>query len=205
MKNRSLIRSFCALSLGGLLMVGVLTGCSSNNGSGDAGQSQDSSSAQTEGQNSAGTAITPDSRVFQLMDQLTAKTTLEQANEIIGTEGELVTESDTAATYTWPVDDDTSIEGILMSSGGATFSADYPTKLVADRADFSNWSEIESLQKVGTLTYDQLVDLLGGVSGLKDEIRLGACTYQWYDADGGYLFAQVDDETGEISVVSGRF
>lgn len=206
-KIRGSVRHFVVLAMGALLMMGILAGCSSNDGGSadDQGQSSTSSSAQAEGQSSAGGAITPDSRVFQLLNQLTAQTTLEQANEIIGSEGELIAESDSASTYVWIIDDDTSIEGILMSGGSANYSADYPTKLVADRADFSKWDEIEAQQKAGSLTYDQLVELVGGVPGLKDEIRSGACTYQWYDADGGYLFAQVDDETGEISVVSGRF
>ena len=75
------------------------------------------------------------------------------------------------------------------------------------RSDFSRWSEIKpKLNSAEGLTYDQLVEYLGGVPGLR--VKVGAGTsddmYLWVNEDDGELRAYVDDE-GECTMLSGWF
>lgn len=183
-----------------LLLAGALFGCSSNSGSSSAA-TEGSADTQTQ---SEPQELTPDSPLFQTMSELTADMTIEQANEVIGSEGEMSSETDSSTLYVWDMGDECSIEGTFFTSGSARFDAEYPRKLVKDHADFSDWDNIKAQAEAGTLTYDQLVDMLGGVPGLLDSVRNGGYTYQWYNDDGGYLFAQTDEE-GEVSIVSGMF
>lgn len=183
-----------------LLLAGALFGCSSNSGSSSAA-TESSTDTQTQ---SEPQELTPDSPLFQTMSELSADMTVEQANEVIGSEGEMSSATDSSTLYVWDMGDECSIEGTFFTSGSARFDAEYPRKLVKDHADFSDWDNIKAQAEAGTLTYDQLVDMLGGVPGLLDSVRNGGYTYQWYNDDGGYLFAQTDEE-GEVSIVSGMF
>ena len=185
-----------------LLLAGALFGCSSNSDSGSAATDTESS-ADTQAQ-SEPQELTPDSELFQIMGELSPEMTLEEANEVIGSEGEVSTESDSSTVYVWDMGDECSIEGTFFTSGSARFDAEYPRKLVKDRANFGDWDNIKAQAEAGTLTYDQLVEMLGGVPGLMDSVRSGGYTYQWYNDDGGYLFAQTDED-GEVSIVSGMF
>lgn len=180
------------MALSAMLMVAMLAGC---------GSSSDGSA----GQEAKAGSLTDSSPLFQDMDELIGATTYEQANDIIGNEGELLSEDDSSSIYVWDMGDDCSIQASFFASGSVRYDANYPLNLIGQRTDFSHWDEIESRVDGDGLTYDELVDLLDGVPGLLDSIRDGAYTYMWYDADNGYISAQVGAQDGEVIIVSGRF
>lgn len=202
-----------ALCASALLSVGLLAGCSAPAGNAENNeQAAGAESGQAEPEQ-----LAPDSHLFQLVDQLASAITPEQANELIGFEGEKTDErqyrpdSEVFTDYVWDMGDDIVINGHYVTHPAmdrddyATYEADLPAELVRDRADFSRWSEIKpKLNSAEGLTYDQLVEYLGGVPGLK--VKVGAGTsddvYFWVNEDDGELRAYVDDE-GECTMLSG--
>ncbi len=204
-----------ALCASALLSVGLLAGCSAPAGNAENNeQAAGAESGQTEPEQ-----LAPDSHLFQLVDQLASAVTPEQANELIGFEGEKTDEwqdrpdSAVFTYYVWDMGDDIVVKGNYVTHPAtdyddyAKYEADFPAELVRDRADFSRWSEIKpKLNSAEGLTYDQLVEYLGGVPGLR--VKVGAGTsddmYLWVNEDDGELRAYVDDE-GECTMLSGWF
>lgn len=193
-----------------LTFVALMPGCASS-GEGD----------------SAGTATTEQTgvsndeldytEVSDLMGRLASADTVEQANALIGSEGEQQGEPDessisTTTTYRWELPGDIGIDGryTVYSEGyggdSATYSVSYWPSKVGDRADFSRWDEIKAaLRSDEGLSYDGMVELLGGVEGLRKQVSTkGETTYNWYNEDGNYLFTMVDSD-GMCGTTSGYF
>lgn len=194
--------ALCALLIAGCGM--AMAGCSqaSDNGQGD-GQGQSTQASET----AEPEELNADSHLFELMGQLASAKTVEEADQVIGAQGEERESTvEGLSSYYWDLGNDTGIEGTFFESGSSRYDASYPTEMVGPRADFSRWEEIKTkTQSADGITYDEIVELVGGVPGLKDTVSGDGVTYQWYDANGGYLFAQANSETGKCGTVSGRF
>lgn len=150
--------------------------------------------------------------VFQCLYKLDPTSTLEEMNDVVGRDAELAIEEDNLKIYKWALSEDTAIEarfatldaGTDEATSITTINIDYPENLVPHLADSSKWKEIQS--KMGDedgVTYDQFVELLGGVSGTIQERGQGSKKYQWYSSDGHYLSANFDDETGKCNFATG--
>ena len=141
-----------------------------------------------------------------LMGELSSATTLEEANELIGVSGEYVDEHvnayDSSVTYKWDLDDNVSVQGsyVTYAPGSGEDYATYETKYVIaevkDKVDFPDHDVLKKrLNSKEDLTYEELVGMLGGNPGLKEEVStLGGVHYIWYGKDGGYLFSWVNAE-----------
>lgn len=150
--------------------------------------------------------------VFQCLYKLDPTSTLKEMNAVVGRDAELAVEEDNLKIYKWALSEDTAIEarfttlddGTNETASITTINIDYPENLVPHLADFSKWKEIQS--KMGDedgVTYDQFVELFGGVSGTIQEKGQGSKKYQWYSSDGHYLSASFDDETGKCNFATG--
>lgn len=170
----------------------VITGCSDNTQTG----------TQPEQSNSKGKYD-----VFGCMEKLDAKMTLEQMNEVIGFEGEKSSETDSYVIYKWELTEKTGITSQFHTKlNTATITANYPSSMVTEKADFSKWDQIKSkINKREDLTYDQFVELLGGVQGKIDKKTDSSVSYQWVNAEGGYLSGYFDTKTNKCTMATGRF
>ena len=155
--------------------------------------------------------------VSDLMGRLVSAVTVEEANAIIGSEGVQRDEPDTSGQsttyyYEWALPGGIGIDGTYYDypegegTDSATYSVSYRSGKVKDKADFSKWDEIKTaLGSKEGLSYDGMVEMLGGVEGLRSKVSTrGEVTYDWYDEDGGYLFTMVDPD-GMCGTTSGRF
>lgn len=146
-----------------------------------------------------------------LMEELPAVTTVEEANELIGSEGKKTGENwykspydppavvSTMTEYTWFMGDGTLLTGAftVYEVGGQdyrTFDTYYPSDEIEDKATFANLDEIrERLDSAEGLRYDQLVELLGGVEGLRETTStVENTTYFWVDDSYACLWCDVD-------------
>lgn len=146
-------------------------------------------------------------KILECMEQLNGNMSMAEINSVIGFEGELKSETDLYKTYVWQLSEKTSIEAMISQNyGTASIEANYPTELRPTGADFSRWDEIQSKLKNGDkFTYDEFVDLVGGVQGVLDKVDSSRRTYHWYNSEGGYLFAFFDLDDGYCTLASGRF
>lgn len=55
------------------------------------------------------------------------------------------------------------------------------------------------------LTYDQFVELVGGVEGTLKSKNSSSLKYEWDNTEGGYLFATFSVQTGKCTFTTGRF
>lgn len=193
----------------------VLSGCASQGSGGGDGASAD---VQGDAQRASYDAAS----INELMGRLATAATLEEANAIMGFEGEMTDESSYRSPYDPPstvsstVDYEWQlgpfpIEGSFTTYevGGedeAVYETDYWKGKPDARADFSRWDEIEAaLDSDAGLPYERMVELLGGTEGLREKVSTtGDVTYRWYDADGGYLWSMVGPD-GMCGTTSGRF
>lgn len=224
MKNaQTLIVVLCACALAATLF--ALTGCSSQS-AGDGSQASSADATQANDAADEPADYTVDTYPLNLMDQLLTAKTPEEANEIIGSEGELVETTENPASavtvtetvYKWDLGDDVTIEGEFTTNDGegdsyrdsefATYEIDFPSSRLSESqlADFANWSEIKAQHEAGTLDYAGLVELLGGVPGIKKEVSTkDSYEYYWYNADGGYLSVG-SGPAGKLGIaLSGKF
>ena len=169
----------------------IMTGCG-----------KQAASSSTEGTKAKGNCT-----VFECIKKLDSKNTLEEMNTIIGFEGELKSETESYKVYEWDLTDDTSITSqFMLNYNTATISANYPSNMVPNKADFSKWDEIKSkLNKRETITYEEFVKMVGGVEGVLDQKTSTSITYVWHNSEGGYLSAYFNPETGKCTMATGRF
>ena len=180
------------------LSVAVLTGC----GSSVKKTSDNSKDEKVEEKKSKGNCT-----VFECIDKLDAKKSLEEVNSIIGFEGTLKSETESYKVYNWDLTEDTSITVQFMTKYGTSIiSTNFPNSMVDNKADFSKWDEIQTKIKSSTgIKYDEFVELVGGVKGVMTKKTDTEITYKWINAKGGFLSAYFKIETGKCSSASGRF
>ena len=152
--------------------------------------------------------------VFQCIDKLDPNSSLEEMNKTVGSEAELATEDEKSKIYKWTLADDTTIEARIEtykneSTGETksftTLSINYPENLARHDADFSRWDEIQSkMNQEEGITYDEFIEMVGGIDGTISEKAQDSKKYQWFDNDGGYLSARFDDQTTKCTFATGR-
>lgn len=145
--------------------------------------------------------------VFGCMEKLDPSMTLEKVNEVIGFEGTLKSDTESYKVYNWDLTDDTGISVQFHTKlNTATISANYPSSMVTENADFSKWSEIKAkLDKREDISYDKFVELVGGVQGKIKQKSSSNTSYTWQNAQGGYLSGYFDAKTNNCTMATGRF
>ena len=192
-KNKKILIAVAAVIAAVAAGVAVFFIVKGNNG-GDAGQSG-------QGETSKGNCS-----VFECIEKLGGKMTLAEMNDIMGFEGELVSDEESYKVYSWELTEDTSIRSqFMLGSNTATISANYPSSAVPKTADFSRWTEIQSKLKSGeALYYDEFVEIIGGTQGVMKQKTEYNVTYEWENAEGGYLSGYFNYE-GKCTMATGRF
>ena len=151
--------------------------------------------------------------VFESIKKLNVETTLEEINDVMGFEGEVKDESEETSSmkwklYSWELTDDTSIEvRIYDDSDSVYINAYYPDEMIENKnVDFSKASEMKTkLNSEEGLTYQEVVELLGGVEGTLDEKDSSTETYSWCNTDGGSFTARFSPKTGKCTSFNGVF
>ena len=193
-----------------LACVAMMPGCAPASDGGNEG------SADTE-QTGASSEEPDYTEVSDLMGRLVSAATVEEANAIIGSEAAQRGEPDTSGLstayyYEWTLPGDIEIDGTYYDypegegTDSATYAVSYRSGKVKDKADFSKWDEIKAaLGSDEGLSYDGMVEMLGGVEGLRSKVSTkGEATYHWYNEDGNYLFTMVGSD-GMCGTTSGYF
>ncbi len=192
--NKKILISVIALVVAVAAGVTTFLLVKGNGGNGNSGESG-------QGETSKGNCS-----VFECIEKLNSKMTVEEMNEVIGFEGELTSEAETYKVYSWELTEETSITSqFSLSYNTATISANYPKSMVPKTADFSRWSEIQAKLKSGeALYYDEFVKMVGGTEGVMSQKSSTSVTYEWDNADGGYLSGYFN-ESGKCTMATGRF
>lgn len=143
--------------------------------------------------------------VFECIKLINPKNSVEEINEIIGFEGKCTNEENKV--YVWELTEDTNVEVQYSKSNEGKIEISFPSKLIAnDKVDFSRFSEIKkALNTKESLTYDQFVELVGGVEGTLKSKNSSSLKYEWDNTEGGYLFATFSVQTGKCTFTTGRF
>lgn len=196
-------KSILVISLALMLVLSlvVLTGCGENSNN-----SNNSDNTQ-QAQKSKGNYD-----VFEAIKKIETKTTFEDVNKLLGFEGTLKSQSDANSTYTWKLyrwdlTDDTAIEvRITDKDNSASIEAKYPTDMIRNaKVDFSKVNS-EMKKKVNEkdgMTYDQVVEMLGGVQGTLDKKDSSTDTYVWANTQRGSLTVRFSSSTGKVTSFNG--
>lgn len=195
MKKKILLGLMCFV-----LLLTLTTGC------GNKSENDKTSSGSNESEKTKGKCS-----IFECMEKLDAKDTVEEMNEKIGFEGELTSDTEKYKVYNWELSNDTSITvqfnvSVIDNSISAVIDADYPLNSVSKKADFTKYDEIkDAIENGDSLTYDEFVKMVGGVKGVVDKKTASSITYYWQNSKGGYLNAYFDVKTGKCTMATGRF
>lgn len=186
-----------------VLSLVLLTGCGENsektNNSGNAPQTQQSKGNYD---------------VFEAIKKIETTTTFEDVNKLLGFEGTLKSESDANSTlsykkYRWDLTDDTAIEvTIYDKDNSANIAAMYPSDMIKnEKVDFSkvNSEMKKKINEKDGMTYDQVVEMLGGVQGTLDKKTDRDEAYVWVNAQRGSLTVRFDTSTGKVTSFNGVF
>jgi len=195
MKKRILVISLVLMLV---LSLGVLTGCGNNsNNSGNAKQTQQSKGNYD---------------VFEAIKKIETTTTFEDVNKLLGFEGTLKSQSDANSTYSWKLyrwdlTDDTAIEvRINEKDNSASIEAKYPTDMIRNgKVDFSkvNSEMKKKINEKDGMTYDQVVEMLGGVQGTLDKKDSSTNAYVWANDQRGSLTVRFSTSTGKVTSFNG--
>ena len=195
MKKRILVISLAIMLV---LSLGVLTGCGNNsNNSGNAQQTQQSKGNYD---------------VFEAIKKIETTTTFEDVNKLLGFEGTLKSQSDANSTYSWKLyrwdlTDDTAIEvRINEKDNSASIEAKYPTDMIRNgKVDFSkvNSEMKKKINEKDGMTYDQVVEMLGGVQGTLDKKTSYDEAYVWANDQRGSLTVRFNSSTGKVTSFNG--
>lgn len=180
----------------GVLVLGTLTGCGSNNstiGNGSGVSNGGSSTTNTKGNCTA----------VECIKKINPEHTVEQVNDIIGFDGELLDEK--YQKYYWELSEETGVEVTYYSSSKGKISIDYDRDSLANsKVDFSRYSELKSKIK-GTdgITYDDFITYIGNVQGTLIEKSSYSTKYVWVATDGSYLSGSFSSSSRKCTFASG--
>ena len=195
-------KSILVIGVALMLVLGlvVLTGCNDNS---------NNSGSATEQKQSKGNYD-----VFEAIKKIETTTTFEKINTLLGFEGTLKSQSDANSTYAWKLyrwdlTDDTAIEvRITEKDSSASIEAIYPTdKIRNGKVDFSkvNSEMKKKINEKDGMTYDQVVEFLGGVQGTLDKKDSSTNTYVWANDQRGSLTVRFSASTGKVTSFNGVF
>lgn len=179
-----------------VFVLGLTTGCSSN---GKKLEPSKGKSDNTQKEEKKGKCT-----IVECMKSIETTNSVEDINNIIGFEGEPVSEG--SSTYIWRFSDTTKIE-YTPSGGQGSISATIDRSTIKDKkVDFSKYDEIKTLLNSGTsLTYDEFKEKVGGVEGTIVGKSSLSKRYTWVNSQGGYLTASFSEKTGKCTIVTGRY
>lgn len=132
-----------------------------------------------------------------------SNTTVEEINEIIGFEGE---KSEFSDKVTWKLNSKNSITWD-NSSTNPIIQANIDKKdVMSEDVDFSAYNDIKSLLDNGkSLTYEEMVEKLGGVEGTLAGLTSTSKRYIWVDKSERTFSATFSDNNkGKCSIISLR-
>lgn len=152
--------------------------------------------------------------VFEAIKLIKTDDTYEKLNELIGFEGELTGQSKEGSVlnykkYKWELTDDTYIEATIDDNKGkitTSATANFPDSMIKnDKVDFSRTDEMKKkINADGGLTYDEVVELVGGVEGTLDSVDSFSHKYIWVNSKGGTLHASFNN-SGKCTIFNGVF
>ena len=177
-------------------MLFALTGCNNSEDSNSNSNSNQENISESKGKCEA----------TECIKLIEPENTVEEINEIIGVDGELTDEEYNV--YYWELSDNQGIQVSYYSVDTETIEVEVDDRNVFanSKVDFSRYDEISALLDDGTsLTYDEFVDMVGGVEGTLMEKSTSSLQYMWVNSDGGYLNATFSNSTGKCSFITGRF
>ncbi len=179
-------RNLLSLSLGTLLL-GFLSGCGNDN------LREAEKPEEEKGK----------CKVEECIKQIEVTNSLEELNEIIGFEAE---KSNYSETYTWKLNSKTSI--ILSYAGDSPILQATLDKeaIKSDQVDFSKYSEMSASLKSGkSFTYEEVVEIVGGVEGVLAGKTSTSVRYTWVDKhDRTFSATFSTNANGKCTVMSMR-
>ena len=138
--------------------------------------------------------------VLECIEKLDVNGTLEDAEKVMGFEGELKNES--TESYEWVIND---AETIRIAFKAKTITAyNYDDEVLANSSvDFSGYSDLKKSVSSG-ITYDDFVKAVGGVEGTLIEKSSITNKYTWVAGDGkSYLNASFNINSHKCTFMSG--
>ena len=142
--------------------------------------------------------------VLECIKKLSADSTVEEINKVVGVEGKLTNEKYNE--YTWTFSDKESLKATYYSSDKANIEANYIRDDVANKkVTFSKYDEIQTALKSGSsLTYDEFKSKVGGVEGTLVYISSSSNKYVWVNTKGEYLTGTFSNTTNKCTFVLGQ-
>ena len=152
--------------------------------------------------------------VFEAIKHINTDDTYEKINELIGFEGELTGQSKEGSVlnykkYKWELTEDTYIEATIDDNKGkitTSATANFPDSMIKnEKVDFSRTGEMKKkINAEGGLTYEEVVEIVGGVEGTLDSVDSFSRKYIWVNSKGGTLHATFNNK-GKCTIFNGVF
>ena len=152
--------------------------------------------------------------VFEAIKLIKTDDTYEKINELIGFEGELTGQSKEGSVlnykkYKWELTEDTYIEATIDDNKGkitTSATANFPDSMIKnDKVDLSRTDEMKKkINAEGGLTYEEVVEFVGGVEGTLDSVDSFSHKYIWVNSKGGTLHATFNN-SGKCTIFNGVF
>lgn len=193
MKNKLLTKIVLLALI--LCLTITLTGCSLK------GNSEKTSSNEVSPSKEVEDSEKKDLAVFDYMDKISPENTVEEINNIIGSEGELVDEKYNG--YSWKITDETTLEAKYYSSKTATLKVKIDDDLLKDdKTDLSCAKDLKSqINSTNGIKYEDFVSKIGS-KGYIVEKNSSSTTYRWVNSKGGYLKATFSNSSGKCTFFS---
>ena len=120
--------------------------------------------------------------------------TVSEINDIVGVDGELI--DTTYNEYHWKISDDFSI---YVDFTNKEVREEFNDEMLANKkVDFAKYEEIKYLvDEADSLTYEEMVEMLNGISGALIKKSTDFLEYRWVDDSGDYLQATFSQDSGK--------
>lgn len=181
-------KKLLTILLGGILILGMATGCTEQNVNDGANQEiEEKSKGNCE--------------VEECINKIETKMKLEEINEIIGFEGE---QKEGTETYIWQLTKKTKIE-VEFKDGLGSIKATYDKEKIADdKIKLSIFYEISGHIKEKTYTYEEMVEKFEGIEGHLESKSATSKMYKWVKDDLTFRATFSDSANGKCTIVSVR-
>lgn len=126
-------------------------------------------------------------------------------NEILGINGVLVDAGYNE--YFWELSENAGIYVTYYSGDVGIIRSEFPDEEIKNpRVSFAKINEIESAVNTDeSLTYQDLVNMLGNVEGVNVEKSESELKYKWVSDDNKYLIATISQDTKKCIMITGMY
>lgn len=178
-------------------LIFALSGCNSKNNNSDNNKKDSNGSSKETMETSK-----EDLKVFDYIAQIKPENTVEEINNIVGSEGKLIDEKYNK--YSWEITEDTTLTATYYSSKTATIAVSINDDLLKNsKTDLSGANDLKSaINSKDGVKYEEFAQKFGS-EGYVVEKTSTSTSYRWVSEKGGYIKASFSNSSNKCTFFSG--